>query len=160
MRMRIERSQQPANNPLPTRTIRAFLAEDSLIMMGLLARIVSKDERLAIVGSATDGRKALCGASALKPDLVLTDLHLPGLDGAEVTRLLKQGPNPPIVFIVTSDGTPEARTRSMAAGAHAFLVKSSKLAPQLLSTLQEFFPNKGKDYDGKSKNFCESLTAV
>jgi len=129
-------------------------------MMGLLARIVSKDARVAIVGSATDGRKALCDASTLKPDLVITDLHMPGLDGAKVTRLLRQCPNPPIVFIVTSDDTPEARTKSMAAGADAFLVKSANLAPQLLSTIQEFFPNQTEDYDGKSKHLCESITAV
>jgi DNA-binding NarL/FixJ family response regulator len=164
MKTRNEKSQYSApgstyHHP-PTRAIRAFLAEDSLIMMGLLARIVSKDKRVAIVGSATDGRKALCSASALKPDLVITDLRMPGLDGAEVTRLLKQRPNPPIVVIVTSDDTPEARTRSLAAGADAFVVKSANLAAHLLSTIQEFFPNKTEDHDGKPKLVCESLTAV
>ena len=65
---------------------------------------------------------------------------MPGLDGAEVTRFLKQQPNPPIIFVVTSDDTSEARARCMAAGADAFLVKAANLVPQLLSAIREFSP--------------------
>src|ERR1035437_6738720 len=91
MKPRIEhlQSSAPGNNR-PMRTIRTFLAEDSPVLMALLARIVSKDKRVAIVGSASDGRKALCNASTLGPDLVVTDLHMPGLNGPEVTRRLRQ----------------------------------------------------------------------
>src|SRR5271165_6931932 len=105
MKISIEESpcSAPGNNCLPARTIRTFLAEDAPLMTALLARILSKDKRITIVGSATDGWKAFCGASTLQPELVLTDLHIPGMDGAEVTRLLKQQPNPPIVFVVTSE---------------------------------------------------------
>jgi DNA-binding NarL/FixJ family response regulator len=131
----------PGNNCLSTRTIRVFLAEDCPFFMPLLARIVSKNRRISIVGSAADGRKAFCHASTLQLDLVVTNLHMPGLDGAEVARRLKQLPNPPIVFIVTSDDTPEARAKCMAAGADAFLVKAANLVPQLLSAIQEFFPD-------------------
>jgi CheY-like chemotaxis protein len=88
--------------------------------MKLLARIVSKNRRVSIVGSATDGRKAFFNALTLHLDLVVTDLHMPGMDGAEVARRLKQRPNPPIIFVVTSDDTPAARARSVAAGADAF----------------------------------------
>src|SRR5438552_11742951 len=134
MKPRIKQFQcsPPGNDFLPIRTIRIFLAEDSPLLMASLARIVSKDKRVAIVGSATDGRKALSHASTLEPDLVVTDLHMPGLDGAEVTRRLKQCPKPPIVLIVTSDETTEAHAKSLAAGADAFLLKTPKLAPRLL----------------------------
>lgn len=124
----------------PHRTIRTFLAEDMPLLMTLLARIVSKDKRVVIVGSAPDGRKTAGNAPTLQPDLVITDLHMPGLDGAEVVRHLKQLPHPPIIFVVTSDDTPAARDRSLAAGADAFLAKGENLVPQLLSTIQEFFP--------------------
>jgi CheY-like chemotaxis protein len=162
MKTCIEKSQclPPENNCLPTRTIRTFLAEDFPLLMTLLAKIVSKDKRVAIVGSAMDGRKALCNASTLGPDLVITDLHMPGLDGAEVTHRLKQCPNPPIVFIVTSDDTPEARARCLAAGADAFLVKAANLVPQLLSAIQEFFPDDLGPNDAVPKQLYESLTTV
>jgi len=154
MKTGIESSQcsAPGNNCLPTRTIRTFLADDLPLLIALLARIVSKDKRVAIVGSATDGPKALCNASTLEPDLVITDLHMPGLDGAEVTRRLKQCPNPPIVFIVTSDDTPEARARCMAAGADAFLVKAANLVPQLLAAIQESFFDDLEPNDAEPKH--------
>ena len=162
MKARIENSQRsvPRDGRLSNRTIRTFLAEDLPLLMVLLARIVSKDERVAIVGSATDGRKALGNASTLAPDLVVTDLHMPGLDGAEFTRRMKQGPNPPVVFVVTSDEMPEARARCMAAGADAFLVKAANLAPQLLSAIQESFPDDFDENDAEPKHFCERFTRV
>jgi CheY-like chemotaxis protein len=128
--------------------------------MGLLARIVSKDKRVFIVGSAVDGRKAVGNARSLQPDLVITDLHMPGLDGAEAARRLKQLPNPPIIFVVTSDDTPEARSKCMAAGADAFLVKAGNLAPRLLYAIQEFFPDDLEPNDGEPRHLRESLTTV
>ena len=162
MKPRIEKSQwsPPGNYCLPTRTIRTFLAEDSPLLMALLARIVSKDKRVFIVGSATDGRKALWNASTLQLDLVVTDLHMPGMDGAEATRRLKQLPNPPIVFVVTSDDTPEARARCKAAGADAFLVKAGNLAPRLLSAIQEFFPDELDPNDAELTHLCETHTTT
>jgi DNA-binding NarL/FixJ family response regulator len=128
-------------NKLPTRTIRTFLVEDSPFLLALLARIISKNRKVSILGSATDGRKALCNAATLQLDLVVTDLHMPGMDGAEVASRLKQLPNPPRIFVVTSDDTPEARARCMAAGADVFLVKAANLVPQLLFAIQNFFPD-------------------
>jgi CheY-like chemotaxis protein len=148
------------NGRLRVRSIRTFLIEDSPLLMALLARVVSRDERVFIVGAAPEGREAVGSAQSLQSDLVITDLHMPGLDGAAATRLLKQRPDPPIVFVVTSDDTPEARSKSVAAGADAFLVKSANLAPQLLSTIREFFPDEPRSDDRKARHVCESLTTV
>ena len=162
MKTRMEKSQwsPPGNYSLPTRTIRTFLAEDSPLLMALLARIVLKDKRVFIVGSATDGRKAVCNAPTLQPDLVITDLHMPGLDGAEVTRRLKQLPNPPVILVATGDDTPEAWARSMAAGADAFLVKAGNLVPRLLSAIQEFFPEDLGANDNELEHLHETFTTV
>lgn len=162
MKTRIENSQcsAPGNNGLPIRTIRTFLAEDSPLLMALVARIISKDKRVFIVGSAPDGRKAVCNASTLHLDLVITDLHMPGLDGAEVARRLKHCPNPPIVFVVTSDDTPEARARSVTAGADAFLAKAGNFARRLLSAIQEFFPDDLEQNDAEPTHLHETLTTV
>ena len=162
MKTRIEKSQcsVPRDSRLSNRIIRTFLAEDSPFLMALLAKIVSKDKRVFIVGSATDGRKAVGNAPTLQPDLVITDLHMPGLDGAEVTRHLKQLPNPPVILVATGDDTSGAWARSMAAGADAFLVKAGNLAPRLLSAIQEFFPDDLEPNDAEPKHLYESLTTV
>ena len=142
------------------RVIRTFLVEDSPLVMALLARIISRDERVFIVGAATDGRKAVGNLRSLQADLVITDLHLPGLDGTEITRLLKHGPHPPTIFVVTSDDTPEARTRCQAAGADAVLLKTGNLAARLSSAIHEFFPDDLDPNDVEPKLFCERLATV
>ena len=162
MKTRIENSSRsvPRDSRSPNRTIRTFLAEDSPLLMALLARIVTRNQKVFIVGSATNGQKALWNASTLQLDLVVTDLHMPGMDGAEATRRLKQLPNPPIIFVVTSDDTPEARAKCMAAGADVFLFKAPNLAPKLLSAIQEFFPDDLEQNDAEPKHLRETLTTV
>lgn len=150
----------PMNSLRPARTIRTLLVEDSPMMMVLLARTLAKDQRTFVVGSASDGRKAVGFASSLQPDLVITDLHMPGMDGAELTRLLKRRPNPPVIFVVTSDDTPEARSRCVAAGADAFLVKAANLSPRLLSAIQEFFPDDLDENDPVTERVCERRTTI
>ena len=108
-------------------------------MLALLGRILAKNDRIILVGSATDGQKAVRSASTLHLDLAVLDLHMPGLDGAEATRLLKDLPNPPTVFVVSSDDSFEARTRCLALGADAFVLKSMDLAGELHATINNFF---------------------
>lgn len=130
----------PEPQELTAPKIQAFLADDSPIMTALLAGILSKDERITIVGRATDGWEAVCFASTLRPDLVIVDLHMPGLNGAEVTRHLKHQPNPPAVIVVTSDGSPELRAKCRAAGADGFLLKMENLPTLLRAAIRNFFP--------------------
>jgi DNA-binding NarL/FixJ family response regulator len=143
--MKAKTGKQPCPGPQSegsaARTIRTFLVDDDPLMLALLAQLLSRDERMVIVGSATDGRNAFQPAVMSRPDLALVDLQLPGVDGAEVTRWLKQLRNPPVVFIVTSDNSPEARARSLGAGADAFLVKAGSLPVQLQAAIHNFFDN-------------------
>lgn len=141
-----------------TGTIRTFMVDDSPFILVLLARILARDKRVLIVGSATEGQKAFQSVTMAHPDLVLMDLHMPGADGAEITRWLKQLRNPPIVLMVTSDDTPEARTRCLRAGADAFLVKDGDLAAELQAAIQNFF---GKCLEKKWKTgaLSEPVTA-
>lgn len=127
-------------NKFTGRVIRTFLADDDPFMLALLTRLLDKHPRILIVGSAMDGRKAFHSAATLRADLVLTDLHMPNVDGRELTRWLKQLPNPPAVFVVTSDDSSEALTGSLSAGADAFLAKSPDLAIQLQLALEASFP--------------------
>jgi CheY-like chemotaxis protein len=88
---------------------------------------------------------------------VITDLHLPGMDGVQVTCRLQKRPDPPVVFVVTSDDSPEARARSCAAGADVFLLKAGNFAPRLLSAMKECFPDELDQSENKSAHPCESL---
>lgn len=129
----------PKIDALATRAIRTFLADDSPFLLALLARVLAKDERITIVGSATDGRRAFQCACMSHPDLVLIDLHMAGSDSLEIARWLKQLRNPPIVIVITADDSRISRARSLAAGADAFLLKTEDLAVQLRRAIHNFF---------------------
>ena len=128
-----------ANRVPDGRTIQVLLVDDSPIMLSALSRILATQGRTTVVGTATDGWLALRTALESTPDLVLLDLNLPCLSGAEVTRYLKLLPNPPVVFMITSDDSPNAQAISKAAGVDAFIIKAADLEVQIRSKLHEWF---------------------
>lgn len=140
-------AQKPNHEPIPfpgslnnaPKSIRTFMLDDSPFMLALLARVLARSKRITIVGSATDGRQAFQFALMSRPHLILIDLHMPGLDGLEMTRWFKQLPHPPVVFVLTSDDSPMSRTRSLAAGADAFLLKVEDLGVRLQKAIENFF---------------------
>ena len=142
------------------RPIRTFLADDDPFMLALLGRLLAKDPKVTLIGSALDGRKALRAATALRVDLVLTDLQMPTVDGLELTRRLKQLPKPPVIFVVTSEDTPEALTRCLSAGADAFLVKAADLHIQLQTAMEDFFPREREQAKQPQNQSYELVTAA
>ena len=129
----------PSKNHSTGGMIRTFMLDDSPFVLALLARVLAKNKKITIVGSATDGGRAFQYALMSRPDLVLVDLHMPGLDGIEMTRWFKQLPHPPIVFVMTSDENPLARARCLAAGADAFFLKAEDLGARLQTAIENFF---------------------
>lgn len=127
-----------------TGTIRTLLVDDCPFMLKTIALILAKTGNFTVIGAASNGRQAIEYTSASLPELVLMDFHMPYLNGAQVTRYLKQCINPPIVFILTSDDSAGARAMSETAGADAFIVKSSDLCIQLRSKLREWFSTAAK----------------
>jgi DNA-binding NarL/FixJ family response regulator len=119
--------------------IRTFLLDESPFVLALLARVLAKNKRINIVGSATDGRQAFQFALMSRPHLILIDLHMSGLDGLEMTRWFKQLPHPPVVFVLTSDDSPLSRARSLAAGADGFFLKGEDLGIHLQTAIENFF---------------------
>jgi CheY-like chemotaxis protein len=133
-------NSKPAANSVPIRTL---LVDDSLPVLDMLASILQRDGRATVIGTAKDGWEVLPEALRLAPDLVLMDLHLPRIDGAEATRYLKLLPNAPRVFIVTADDSPASYERSKASGADAFVAKSADIEARLKSELDNWFGAKG-----------------
>lgn len=127
-----------AHNHAETR-IRALVVDDSPFMLKILAQAIEAAGDFDLVGSATDGHQALRYISTLCPDLVLMDLHMPGLSGIQVTRHVKQSEHPPVVIIVSSDDSFAAKATAEQAGADRFVSKGTNLRRRILSTLHELF---------------------
>jgi CheY-like chemotaxis protein len=119
--------------------VKALVVDDSPMMLKILARILEEAGNIHLVGSATDGCQALRLASALSPDLVLMDVHMPHLNGIQATRYLKGFKRPPIVIIVTTDDSSSERSMAERAGADGFIIKEGNLRHRLLGMLQDLF---------------------
>ena len=132
-------ARRPYQSSGETQTIRTFLADESPFVLALLARVLARDTRIAIVGSATDGRCFFQHACMSRADLVLLDFQMAGTDSVEIVRWLKQLRNRPIVVVITSEDSPISRARSLAAGADAFLLKTEELGVQLRRVIDNFF---------------------
>lgn len=103
-----------------TVTIRVLLVEDDARLARLTAKYLESHGLLVFV--VGDGQEALAQAAVLRPDVVLLDLMLPGLDGFEVCRQLRERLDVPILM-VTARGEEADRVVGLEGGADDYLVK-------------------------------------
>ena len=88
-----------------------------------VARALLEREGLAVVGEAADGAEAVVAAEHLTVDVVLLDIHLPDVDGFEVSRRLAELPRPPVVVLTSSRPVGELRRRIGESPAAGFVPK-------------------------------------
>jgi two-component system response regulator DesR len=106
-------------------TIRLVLAEDQLMVLGALGSLLDLEPDLCVVGSAPDGEQALRQVVDLVPDVLLTDIEMPGLTGLELAAEVTRRRLPTRVVIVTTFARPGYVRRAMDAGAVGYLLKDS-----------------------------------
>jgi DNA-binding NarL/FixJ family response regulator len=104
-------------------TIRVFIVDDHSIVRTGIRMILSAEVDIDVVGEADSGEAALPLIRKLKPDVVLSDLHLPGASGLDLTERLVKVENPPKVIVVSVlDDGPMPR-RLLEAGASGYVGK-------------------------------------
>lgn len=79
--------------------IRVFIAEDSRVVLKMLRSIFESVDDIEVVGSASDGQSAVDKIKKLKPDIITMDIHMPGMDGLEATKIIMRECPTPIVVI-------------------------------------------------------------
>jgi 1,2-diacylglycerol 3-beta-glucosyltransferase len=113
--------------------IRVLVADDHLAVREGLHALLAKEPEIAIVGEADDGSTALELARRLKPNLIVLDDSMPGIDSLEVARrVLAELPDTAVVFLARDPGL---RDLALAAGATAFVSKDAPSA-ELLRALR------------------------
>lgn len=113
-------------------SIRVVVADDQELVRTGLVMILGAQPDLEVVGEAADGPSALAVATRLRPDVLLVDIRMPGMDGVEVTRRLA-GPDvtdPMAVVVITTFDLDEYVLGALRAGARGFLLKNA--GPELL----------------------------
>ena len=112
--------------------IRILLADDHSIMRIGLASLLSREKDMTVVGEAENGEEAVSLTRELKPDVIVMDLMMPGISGAEATRQITSGkPDEaeaaarPRVLVFTSYGTSADLAQAVLNGASGVLLKNA-----------------------------------
>jgi DNA-binding NarL/FixJ family response regulator len=105
--------------------IKVGLVDDQAIVRAGLARILSPADGFDVVAECGDGWQAVVELPALRPDVVLMDIRMPGLDGIEATKQLRGGATPLDVLVLTTFGEDEVLWGAIEAGAAGFVLKDS-----------------------------------
>jgi DNA-binding NarL/FixJ family response regulator len=124
-----KRVAKPKEKPL-----RVLIADDHRLFAEALEAILTTDERIEVVGQASDGEQAVRLARTLDPDLVLMDVSMPVLDGFEATREIRSASDDVRVLMLTGSNSRSDVDRSRAAGASGYVTKD-RIASELVATI-------------------------
>ena len=106
--------------------IRVLIVDDDPLVRAGLAMILGGTPDLTVVGEAADGSEVEAAVDACRPDVVLMDIRMPGLDGLAATERLRARPDPPEVIVLTTFHGDEYVLRALRAGASGFLLKDTR----------------------------------
>lgn len=106
-------------------TIRIVIAEDQGLVLGALAALLELEPDITVLGRATHGAEALEAVRRLAPDVLVSDIEMPGMTGLEVAEAVRREKLPTRVLIVTTFGRAGYLRRAVDAGARGYLLKDS-----------------------------------
>jgi DNA-binding NarL/FixJ family response regulator len=105
--------------------IRVGVVDDQAIVRAGLARILSPADGFEVVAECADGRQAVEELPAVRPDVVLMDIRMPGVDGIAATAQLSGGDDPLPILVLTTFGEDDVLWGAIEAGAAGFVLKDS-----------------------------------
>ena len=104
---------------------RVLVVDDEAMVCVFLRTILSSAPDLEVVGEAHDGAAGVEAVLRDRPDVVLMDLRMPGMDGLAAIEKINERPDPPNIVVLTTFDADEYVLRALRAGATGFLVKST-----------------------------------
>ncbi|HYZ28471.1 MAG TPA: response regulator transcription factor [Thermoleophilaceae bacterium] len=107
--------------------IRILICDDVALLRELLRYELEEDDGMVVVGEADNGLDGVRLVDELRPDVVVLDLAMPGIDGLEALTLIRQREHPPVVIIHSGFDASMMRERVLALGAAAYLEKGGDL---------------------------------
>lgn len=115
--------------------IRVLLAEDQALVRGALSALLSLEDDIEVVGAAPDGEAAWREVQRLAPDVLVSDIEMPGLTGLELAQRIQRHELPTKVVIVTTFARAGFLRRALEAGVCGYLLKDAP-AEQLADALR------------------------
>jgi DNA-binding NarL/FixJ family response regulator len=105
--------------------IRVLLVDDQALVRAGLRQILGARQGFEVVGECADGSEVTAAVAAGRPDVVVMDLRMPGVDGMEATRRVNALPEPPPVLVLTTFDDDEILSGALRAGASGFQLKDA-----------------------------------
>ena len=105
--------------------IRVLLAEDQAMVRGALSALLNLESDIEVLGSSADGEAAWRDLQRLKPDVLVTDIEMPGLTGLELAQRIQRHALPTRVVIVTTFARAGFLRRALDAGVAGYLLKDA-----------------------------------
>jgi two-component system response regulator NreC len=113
--------------------VRIVIAEDHTILREGLRALISSNPNFEVVGEAEDGKEAIRCVEKLKPDLILSDLSMPRMNGMEAIREIKKRSPATKVIVLTVHRTEEYILATLKAGAEGYILKDSTHSELMLA---------------------------
>lgn len=113
------------DDPCADRPIRVLLADDEPLIRGGVRAILATDAAVEVVAEAADGREAIDLARRHRPDVVLLDIRMPGLDGLTAMPEIRRAVPGAKIVVLTTFGEDDYIDEALSAGAAGFLLKAS-----------------------------------
>ena len=110
---------------ISSRRLRTMVVDDSDTFLKIISSVLDLEDIIDLVGAASDGVEAIDMVTRLKPELILMDVNMPGMDGLSTARLVTRMFPGPVVIMMSSDDTPSLRAACRLAGAFDFVRKGS-----------------------------------
>lgn len=117
--------EKPRAGPAVTTVL---LADDQRVIREGLELMLGLIDGIQVVGAAADGAEAIELTRRLEPDVLLVDLHMPGIDGVGATKAVRALPKPPAVVVLTTMDDRETILSALRAGALGYLTKDADAA--------------------------------
>jgi two-component system response regulator DesR len=105
--------------------IRVLLAEDQAMVRGALSALLNLEPDIEVLGSAPDGESAWRELQRLRPDVLVTDIEMPGITGLELAQRIHRHELPVKCVIVTTFARPGFLRRALDAGVSGYLLKDA-----------------------------------
>ena len=109
-------------------TVQVLIVDDQAAFRRAAARVLARLPDFVLIGESESGEASVEAARQLRPDLVLMDIHLPGIDGAEATRRILAAVDGhiarPVIFLLSTYEAADYAAETLACGASAYLPKA------------------------------------
>ncbi|HVL24762.1 MAG TPA: response regulator transcription factor [Thermomicrobiales bacterium] len=152
--------------------ISVLLVDDHPVVIEGLRKLLDVAGDIDVTGVANDASSAIAQAKALRPDVILLDLRMPGATGIQATRRLREQEYPGAIIVLTSYGEQAYVTQALEAGADGYLLKSTpsdqliqsirdasrgrrQLSPELLSGVLEQFGGLAREKTARDADLSE-----